>query len=186
MLVILTAGVCLTSCNQSSNEAKTASADTSARPSPSAKRSFSMLPPFRTPVADQQSVQDIKDYSHSGTTRAVVYEYNDIEQYISCVYPNLIQNKKTPAGYHWAVGFYFVNKTDPAGKKVLAFYVVPTLTSDNVTAEGAHTQIYSFDSYCTNTDYYSPDPAMPSCLADTSRLASGNGGNAYDAGQLYP
>jgi hypothetical protein len=148
-------------------------------------------PNFIQPVPDIVCEGDIDLYRHGKKANdpdMVIYEKSDIVNYFKCVWPKLTR-KTPPANYHWALGFYFVEKLvdTPNNIRKLDFYVTPTLVQQ--TTDPTHRPIDFFTNY-GNTQYYEPNPTL-TCgstpPAGTSKPRTGSGsGNSYDAGQLSP
>jgi hypothetical protein len=146
---------------------------------------------FKKPVPNNTSEKNIKLYRNRISllkdTGGVFYTKEEIEGYLSGVFPKLTQSMAGENGYTWVVGFYPMHRKDDTGKTRLDFLLVPTPAKVIIDVDGEKriTEVIDFYEHLgltgneVNTSPYresTPTVADPRLLADIG----------FDAGHLYP
>lgn len=141
---------------------------------------------FIDPSDDPPATDNVESYRawirhpFQKVSKGLWFDSASIRGYLDTIYPRLVNrfmkmdtnHKIDTSKYKWVIGFYWMRKTDnDDNKRKHDFYVVPTLVNKNNPKD----VLDYFDSNVRQ--YFHPSP--------TDRPAS-TGGNAYNAGQLWP
>jgi hypothetical protein len=128
-----------------------------------------MPTPFAKGIDMETADKYISDYRDSGLTPHVIYyEYGEIQNYITNIFPRITEAQPTPPnGYRWVVGFYGAVKDI----NKIFYLVAPALVKFDI-AKGSPNVLECYD----DSGNFNRD------LKDQAQ----NPGFIYDEGHLWP
>ena len=139
-------------------------------------------PFFRQPLDENAGRENVNAYRQNLLMRSygVVYDADDILNYIKNVYPRLKEKMgRDTTGYTWKVGFYWMVTKGKDSMNRLGFCVVPTLVSKTDSTK-------RLDYFKDSLHYKRPLLRLPSNHLADGDEEDDDDGNVYDEGQLWP